>query len=401
MFYGWYLAIIAFLLLMVSNGAIMYSYSVVAVPLGLEFEASRVTMMLGITLMTLVGGIMSPLFGSLIDRWSLRSMMLIGVFGMSCGYFLLSFTTASWQVPLIYGALMMLGLNLLGPLTTSTLLARWFSRKRGMVLGLAAIGTSVGGFVFPPVIQWLIDAYEWRDALRILALGCLILTIPAVMLVVNSPKDRGLGADGVALDADAPLVLPEAITFKSLLADRNFWLIALVMSLLFSAYTGVLSNLVPLALNKGLSAEQGAFLISILAVAGIAGKIGFGTIADRVDLRLGYAASIVCVIIALLLFATTSSFSTFMLASGFMGFATGGMLPVWGAILAILFGAANYGRVMGMMSPVIMPLTLVGAPLAGYIFDVTGGYAPAFVLFAGGLVLALIALPFIRMKSDV
>jgi MFS family permease len=401
MFYGWYLAIVAFLLLMVSNGAIMYSYSVVAVPLGLEFEASRVTMMLGVTVMTLAGGIMSPLFGSLIDRWSLRSMMLIGVFGMSCGYFLLSFTTASWQVPLIYGALMMLGLNLLGPLTTSTLLARWFSRKRGMVLGLAAIGTSVGGFVFPPVIQWLIDAYEWRDALRILALGCLILTIPAVMLVVNSPKDRGLGADGVALDADAPLVLPEAITFKSLLADRNFWLIALVMSLLFSAYTGVLSNLVPLALNKGLSAEQGAFLISILAVAGIAGKIGFGTIADRVDLRLGYAASIVCVIIALLLFATTSSFSTFMLASGFMGFATGGMLPVWGAILAILFGAANYGRVMGMMSPVIMPLTLVGAPLAGYIFDVTGGYAPAFVLFAGGLVLALIALPFIRMKSDV
>ena len=401
MFYGWYLAIVAFLLLMVSNGAIMYSYSVVAVPLGLEFEASRVTMMLGVTVMTLAGGIMSPLFGSLIDRWSMRSMMLIGVFGMSCGYFLLSFTTASWQVPLIYGALMMLGLNLLGPLTTSTLLARWFSRKRGMVLGLAAIGTSVGGFVFPPVIQWLIDAYEWRDALRILALGCLILTIPAVMLVVNSPKDRGLGADGVALDADAPLVLPEAITFKSLLADRNFWLIALVMSLLFSAYTGVLSNLVPLALNKGLSAEQGAFLISILAVAGIAGKIGFGTIADRVDLRLGYAASIVCVIIALLLFATTSSFSTFMLASGFMGFATGGMLPVWGAILAILFGAANYGRVMGMMSPVIMPLTLVGAPLAGYIFDVTGGYATAFVLFAGGLVLALIALPFIRMKSDV
>lgn len=401
MFYGWYLAIVAFLLLMVSNGAIMYSYSVVAVPLGLEFEASRVTMMLGITLMTLAGGIMSPLFGSLIDRWSLRSMMLIGVFGMSGGYFLLSFTTASWQVPLIYGALMMLGLNLLGPLTTSTLLARWFSRKRGMVLGLAAIGTSVGGFVFPPVIQWLIDAYEWRDALRILALGCLILTIPAVMLVVNSPKERGLGADGVALDADAPLVLPEAITFKSLLADRNFWLIALVMSLLFCAYTGVLSNLVPLALNKGLSAEQGAFLISILAVAGIAGKIGFGTIADRVDLRLGYAASIVCVIIALLLFATTSNLSTFMLASGFMGFATGGMLPVWGAILAILFGAANYGRVMGMMNPVIMPLTLVGAPLAGYIFDVTGGYAPAFVLFAGGLVLALIALPFIRMKSDV
>jgi MFS family permease len=142
MFYGWVLAAVAFLVLMLSNGAIMYSYSVVAVPMGLEFEASRLVMMLGVTLMTLCGGIVSPWFGSLVDRWSLKGMMLLGAIGMSFGYVVLSFTTASWQVPVVYGMFMMLGTNLLGPLTTSTLLARWFTKKRGM-----AMGDSGGGYI--------------------------------------------------------------------------------------------------------------------------------------------------------------------------------------------------------------------------------------------------------------
>ncbi|HAN69200.1 MAG TPA: MFS transporter, partial [Halieaceae bacterium] len=109
MFYGWWLVGVAFLVLMVSNGSIMYSYSVVAVPLGEAFNASRMTMMLGMTGMTLAGGLISPFLGGLIDRGSLRGMMLLGALGLALGYVLLSVTTASWQVPLVYAGLMVLG----------------------------------------------------------------------------------------------------------------------------------------------------------------------------------------------------------------------------------------------------------------------------------------------------
>ena len=399
MFYGWVLAAVAFLVLMLSNGAIMYSYSVVAVPMGLEFEASRLVMMLGVTLMTLCGGIFSPWFGSLVDRWSLKGMMLLGAVGMSLGYIVLSFTTASWQVPVVYGMLMMLGTNLLGPLTTSTLLARWFTKKRGMAMGIAAVGTSVGGFIFPPLIQGLIDHFEWRVALRYLGLGLFVVAVPAVLLVVNRPQDRGLHADGEPMDPDFVAPNVAAVSFAELLKNRNFILIAVVMSLLFMTYTGVMSNMAPFAMGRGLSADEAALLISAIAVAGIVGKLIFGAVADKIDLRIGLAASMITVIVSMLVLISMTGYNALMLGAALLGLAAGGMLPVWGSILAVLFGAANYGRVMGMMNPLIMPLTLVGAPLAGFIFDIRGAYDGAFLLFAGGLCIGLALLFAIDMTK--
>ena len=326
-------------------------------------------------------------------------MMLLGAVGMSLGYIVLSFTTASWQVPVVYGMLMMLGTNLLGPLTTSTLLARWFTKKRGMAMGIAAVGTSVGGFIFPPLIQGLIDHFEWRVALRYLGLGLFVVAVPAVLLVVNRPQDRGLHADGEPMDPDFVAPNVAAVSFAELLKNRNFILIAVVMSLLFMTYTGVMSNMAPFAMGRGLSADEAALLISAIAVAGIVGKLIFGAVADKIDLRIGLAASMITVIVSMLVLISMTGYNALMLGAALLGLAAGGMLPVWGSILAVLFGAANYGRVMGMMNPLIMPLTLVGAPLAGFIFDIRGAYDGAFLLFAGGLCIGLALLFAIDMTK--
>ncbi|HEY7775573.1 MAG TPA: MFS transporter, partial [Kineobactrum sp.] len=314
MFYGWFLVGVAFVVMMVSNGAIMYSYSVVAVPLGAAFESSRMAMMLGITAMTLAGGVLSPFLGGMIDRGSLRLMMLVGAAGLSAGYVLLSLTTASWQVPIVYAVFMALGMNLLGPLAASTLLARWFTRKRGLVLGIAAVGTSVGGFLLPPLIQWLIDSFAWRNALRILGVGSLLVTLPAVWLVVNRPEDRGLSPDG---DSPPPGggTPPPQISTAALLRERNFWLVALVMSLLFGVYSALLSNLVPFALDTGADAEGAALLISVLALSGIAGKLGFGAIADRVDLRVGLGSSILLIVFGLAAYLLGDGYTALLLGS--------------------------------------------------------------------------------------
>jgi MFS family permease len=292
-----------------------------------------------------------------------------------------------------------LGTNLLGPLTTSTLLARWFTKKRGMTLGIAAVGTSVGGFVFPPLIQGLIDQHEWRTALRYLGVGLFVVAVPAVLLVVNSPQLKGLHADGEPMDPDFVPPTTTPVSFGLLLKNRNFILIAIVMSFLFATYTGVMSNMVPFAMGRGLTADEGAFLISALAVAGIVGKLVFGAVADKVDLRWGLGASMALVIASMLVFSYFEGLTALMVGSILIGLAAGGMLPVWGALLAVLFGAANYGRVMGMMNPVIMPLTLAGAPLAGFIFDSTGAYTGAFLTFAASLCVG-IALLFLIDMSD-
>lgn len=397
-FYGWYLVGAAFLLQMVGSGAVMYSYSVVVVPWGEAFEASRMVMMLAMAAMTLAGGVLSPFLGARIDGGSLRTMVAVGAVSLALGYGLMSVATASWQVLIIYALLMSLAVNLLGPLTASTLLARWFSRRRGMALGVAAVGTSVGGFLFPPVVQWLIDTLEWRLAYQVLGMGCLLIMLPIIMLIVDRPEDRQLHPDGAAAAPDLGQ-LPPALSSGQLLQRREFWLIAVAIGILFAIYTALLGNLVPFARDLGHSADRGAWLVSSIALAGIVGKLLFGLVADAVDLRVGLAIATLLCGLGLGCYLGYTEYHGLLLGSVLLGLAAGGMLPVWGAMLAVLFGAANYGRAMGMMNPVVTLVVLGAPPLAGRIHDLTGGYSLAFGIFMGALLITLALLPFIRLDS--
>lgn len=392
-FYGWWILGIAFFVQMLGAGTIVYSYSVIAVPLGAEFQASRTAMMFGITAMSLCSALLSPLLGRAIDRHSIRGLIVVAVLALALGYFLLSWVKAMWQVPLIYAVCMSMATLMLGPLAASTLLARWFKDKLGLVMGIAAVGTSVGGFLFPPLIEWMIGAYEWRIAFRLLALLILVLCLPAALLVVNHPQDRGMRAYGESERGD--LAVQAQFSAPSLLKNRNFWFVAIAMSGLFAVYTALLSNLVPLAMAAGVSKEQGALLISIIAACGVAGKVVFGVIADHIDLRLGLAAAILLLITGLGCFLG-EGFTVLIAGSVATGLAAGGMLPVWGAILAWLFGAKNFGQVMGQMNPVIVPMYLLAPLLTGIIYDQTGSYRSAFILFIVVLAALLLLLPAIR-----
>lgn len=393
-FFGWWMLGIAFLVQMIGSGTIVYSYSVVAIPLGTEFHASRTAMMFGITAMSLCSALISPLLGRALDRYSIRAIMVTAALVLPLGYLLLSFVTAIWQVPVIYAACMSIATLILGPLAASTLLARWFKSKLGLVMGIAAVGTSVGGFLFPPLIEWMIGAFEWRIAFRVLALIILVLMLPATLLVVNRPEDKLMRAYG-SVEVATPTANPVSSPSPSILKNRNFWLVAVVVSGLFAVYTALLSNLVPFAMGAGVSKEQGALLISIVAACGVAGKLIFGMIADHIDLRVGLAVAIL-LLIAGLGFFLGEGLTALVAGSVATGLAAGGMLPVWGAMLAWLFGAANYGRVMGQMNPVIVPMYLVAPLLAGVIYDLTGSYRSAFILFIVVLAVLLLLLPAIR-----
>lgn len=406
-FPGWWQVLVAFLVQGVSAGAVVFTYSVAVVPFAEAFQPSRMMLMMGITAMMAVSGVFAPWMGAAVDRYPIARMMVIGALCMALGYVLLSFSTAMWQVLLVYGLLMSVATTLAGPLAASTLLARWFSRRRGLVMGIASIGTSVGGFLFPPLLQWLIDSLEWRVAFRALGGIILLATLPWILLlVINRPADRGLHPDGEAPAtpqagaATATAAAPRFDNTGALLRNRNFWLIAIVMGCLLAVYTGVVSNLMPFALDSGASGERGALLLSLMAFCGIIGKLVFGAVADRIDLRVALAAALVLVCLGLSSYVMASGYAGLALGSVLLGLAAGGGLPVWAALIGHVFGPDNYGRAMGLMSPVITVFNLLAPPLAGRIHDITGGYQLAFALFTGALLLALTLIPFIRLGGS-
>lgn len=402
LFFGWWQVVVALLAQAVATGTIAYSYSVIVVPLSAEFEASRMTLMLGMTTMTLVGGLLSPWLGASIDRFSLKRMMLMASVSLGLGFIALSLIQGIWQMPLIYGVFMSVSSVILGPLAASTLLARWFSKRRGLAMGLAAMGTSLGGFLFPPLLQFLVDSYEWRVAFRILGAVVLLILVPLIgLLVMDWPAQRQLFPDG---DDAAPVQASNSRgeaqydSVGAIMRERNFWAIALVMGVLFSTYSMLLSNLAPFAIGSGASSEQAALMISTIAIMGLIGKLLFGTIADRVDLRFGLAGSAILLALGLLCYLGEDNFNLLLAGSVLAGLAAGGMLPVWGALMAQAFGVSSYGRVMGLMNPVLMPFNILSPPLAGAIFDRTGSYQLTFLLFSALLVIAVCALPLIQLR---
>ena len=399
-FYGWWLVGAGFLLQGVAAAVVSYSYGLMMTPVAAEFEANRFQMMLGITACTFVSGFISPFLGVAIDRYPLRVLASAGVLMLALGFLALSFAQSIWHVAGAYAVFMSTAMILMGPNLVSSMLARWFTRRRGLVMGLAALGTSVCGFVVPPLLQLGISGLGWREAFQFAAMAAVVVLLPlSWFLLVDNPARRGLPPDGAAAPptAIAADALPSAASTAEILRQDNFWMVAIVLGLLFSVYNSLLSNLAPLATGRGTSAEQAAFLISVVAVCGMIGKLVFGVIADRVDLRAGLAAAIGLVILGLVLLIADASHVTLLVASSCIGLAAGGMLPVWGALMAVLFGALNYGRVMGLMSPVMMPLVVIGSPFAGWSYDVSGDYVLAFTVFVVLMVAALLALARVRL----
>lgn len=378
----------------VSAATVFTAYSVIAVPLQAAFEPSRMVLMFGITAVTLVSGISSPLLGRAIDRYSLRGLMLLGAVMLSIGLFLLSLAQSMVQVIAVYAVCFSVSVVIMGPMAASSLLVRWFHRRRGLMIGIAGSGTAIGGLIIPPLLQVLIDEYSWRTALQIFSVIAFFLTVPVIaLLAVNRPSDKGLSVDGQAASAESHEQQQsyEPVTAGTLLRYPGFWFLAILLSLVFSGATAFSSNLMPLVVDAGVDTTRGALLLSIFAGAGFAGKLTCAGVLDHAAGRWVFAFILGGVAFGIFGFIVAESYWILAMATLAIGFFSGGASPLWSVLLAKIYGPQNFGRVMGLMSPLIMPGTLLAPPLFGYVFDRTGSYDYAFI---GYIVLLVVGILF-------
>jgi MFS family permease len=283
----------------------------------------------------------------------------------------------------------------------TVLLSRWFDLRRGRAIGFAIAGVAAGGFFFPMIIQGLLDAHQWREALRLLGLGLALWTVPATLLVVNWPADRGLISDGASepsARAQEESTRPP-ITVRELLTDPAFWLIAVTVAIVTSGMKGMVTNLAPLAIDNGIRATDAAYLISIYAGCGFIAKLNFAALADRLGPRIlmfvalgGFALGMACMTQAY------AGYGAIALGAAIIGLFGGLMVPIEAFLASRVFGEQAVGRVMGVLSGVILIALLSTPPLFGLIFDLTGSYMGIFWTFSGLGLVALLWLPAIRLQ---
>ncbi len=403
MFYGWVIVAGVFVAQFFMVGFATYGFSLLIDPVQKEFGASVADIQIGVSAGALIGAVAAPILGPLVDRWSARGMAIIGAILLLSSLVLMSLSTSVFQFSAVVATGISGGNLLLGPITGSTLVSRWFDSTRGRALGVAATGTSVGGALMPIVLGGWTAELGWRGGLQLLA-GCVaVLVLPLLVFGVRDhPQDSGLFPDGAD---SAPVVVRNSAasrtwTTPDVIRTPAYWLIGFSLGFLFLAYIGVLSNLHKYATELGVEPASASFLISVIAAAGFIGKLIFGAAADRISLRVGLWIAHALAAMGIATFSLEPDFETMLIGSVLMGLAAGGMLPVWGAMVARVFGVASYGRVMGLIMPIIAVCSFPGPLLGAVSFDETGSYQLALRSFIVAIAAAAILLIPLRLESQ-
>ena len=395
MFFGWKVVGGAFTAQMFVVGFFTYAVSLLVAPVQAEFGVSLEQVMYSLTAATFLGLVMMPVGGLLVDRLSVRSIMVSGTLLYALGLLAISRASSIGMYIASFAVTMSVVNALAGTMASSAVISRWFVASRGRALGIAALGTSVGGVLVPALISYWLGDGDWRGAMQKLSYCVLLIMLPIVALTIrNHPTDLGLNPEGDSEVSGAAAAPVEGQDMRGILRSPPFWLLGLSLGLLFSAYSAVLSNITPYALNLGSSKEQASTLIMAVAITGFIGKILFGMAADRFSLKAALWVAQTLVAASFLVLAQEPGHGGMLLGASLLGLAAGGMLPVWGALMAQLFGLASYGRAMGMMGPIITLCVMPGYTVIGKMFDSLGSYTPSLYLFTAVCgISALLLLP--------
>lgn len=391
---------VAFFVDFVAVGFFFYSYGVFFKAIAEEFGNSRLGVSLGLTVTATVGALVSPLVGQALDRYPLKRVMGVGTVSMALGFFALSRVSTQMEFYLALGIFIGFGASAMGGLATSKLVANWFNKKRGMALGIAATGISFSGVVMPFISAALIENYGWRSGFLLYALFTGFIVLPLVLrFVISSPESVGLRPDGELVSPEELAAVidgaAEVTVDKPVLKERNFWVLAATVGLLFCCQSATLTHMVPRITDAGFSLQVASLVMSVCAGFGVLGKLVFGYLGDFWSARRTLWLTISAQIIGQLAMFMDDNLVVFAVGAAFFGFGMGGVVPLLSTLIGSLFGRDRFGKAMGLMRPAMFPLQIIGVPLAGWVYDTTGSYNPAFYTFIGlYLVAACVVLGF-------
>ena len=408
-FRGWWIVGVVLVAQGIALGPFI-TFSLFIPPVVEDFGISRMTANLGLSIMTVVMTLVGPLIGALLDRRSIRGLMVAGAVLNVLSFLAISRATEVWQLGLVLGIGLAGGTAMLGPLAGTTVVAKWFDRLRGRAVGIAAVGPPLMGLLIAPLAGALIESVGWRTTLLYYAAATLLVIPPVWLVIRNRPEDLGQlpdGADpmetreqlsvgeepGVALSSGGTLEWTTPRIFRA----ANFWALALAMGLVFGIAGGWNANLIPFLQDLGFSIQEGSVLLAIGAGMAVPGTLLMGALADRVDNRVLLWLSIALQIVCFFALRTEPGYPLLVATMLLFGLSAGGLLPVYASVVGKAFGPLSFGRVMGLGGLVMLPFAAAAPPIAGGIRDSTGSYGPALIIFMASFLVAAAILLRLRL----
>jgi MFS family permease len=404
LYYGWIIAVTSGLILVVTNGMVLGGLNVFDKPLleALSAAAGEPVSLAGLkardAITLAVSGLMAPLAGAAADRFGVRPLMVLGAILLASGYFLYSTASSLSDIYAIHvlfaGALATCGL-----VVNVILVSRWFVKDRGLAMGIALAGTSLGNGTLPPLNAALIAEVGWRPAFAWSSLLPLLL-IPLVLLVVRERPADLVAQQPPAAGGGPATPATSSVPLAAALRSANFWLLALIAMFTFFSIIGTQAHLNLYMLGRGFTQMDAGFSYTVLFYLGLLGKIASGFLADRFGRQRVFIGTLS--IMAGGALALTQPGNQ-LLWSGLVlfGLGWGGLYTLLQLLAADYFGPRHLGKILGAITVLDTLGGGLGPPLIGAIRDNTGSYDNAFMLVSGLVIAALLLSTLFRLDRPV
>lgn len=291
--YAWVVAGLTFLILLAMAG-VRSTPGVLIVPLEQEFGWSRATISLAISVNLVLYGLIGPFSAALMGWLGVRKTVLASLAIVATGVALTPLMTKSWQLILLWGVVVGGGTGMTALVLGATIVNRWFSERRGLVLGILTASTATGQLVFLPLLAWIVKEVGWRQAALLVA-GTAALVAPLVALFLRErPTDIGLrpyGEPPGAEEPPAPSAAGNPVTvalgaLRDGLRSRDFWLLAGSFFVCGASTNGLIgTHLIPACLDFGIPEVQAAGLLAAMGLFDLIGTTASGWLSDRWDNR--------------------------------------------------------------------------------------------------------------------
>lgn len=401
-YYCWVIVVCLFLMYMASNGIALNTFNLYLPEFAKEFNVDIAKATGLAATMYLFLALPLPFIGRLLEYYSPKVLIMIGAIGTSAALFLMASAT-SFQTVRLFTIVFPLFLTLVGLLTSMYVINNWFVKYKGIATGMLLMASSVGPAVFAPLVGKWIKTLGWQTAAHYQAYICSALIFIPALLIFSHPSKIGAYADGIEGTVGRQPKSDKqerAKIFKGALRSYEFYLLAVVTAALWFCIGGFIQNQRNYQADLKLDVAQSGMLQGVFFSCGLLGKLLFGFLSDRFDVKKIMLVSVLNMLIGCsLLYASLHNLSFLIPAAVVFGLGYSGTFTMIQLYIINLFGGAAYGTILGILSFVDTLCASVGVAVLGGMRKADGSYEQAFVLMVALTFISLLATLYINKRA--
>ena len=410
LYYGWKIVAAILFTLTFSSGLSFYNHSIYLNALASTPAFNVASASIAVSLFFFSGGLAGLLVARWVQNYDPRYCLTGGAVISAGALSALSYVTTVPQLYVVY-CIFGMGFSASSLIPATTIVARWFKRRRAMALSIASTGLSLGGVILTPLCVLLVEKLSFQTASPIMGLIYLVGVIPVSWIWLRpSPESMGLRIDGDVVDdavdeegvpasdaanQDEPRLsssapIEDGLSFREARATRFFWGVAPAYVFLLMAQVGGIAHQYGLA-RETLSESQTALAVAILPVMSIIGRLLGGWIVGKVAIKQFALFIMGLQILALVILASGTGVRGLCIGLALFGCTVGNILMLQPLLIAEAFGLREYARIFSVANLMSSWGTAAGPAVMGYVFALNNEqYQGAYVFAAAAAALGLI-----------